>query len=316
MAFMLKQRISLSASKEYILVNFIAIRGYHDKPVRQLAGYKIKINKTLMYDHEAPPQPYHLRINGKIIPYNDLDKILDKTAGDVKDFAMIFENTIGVEPDVKTKFSYSEKNTKLMGKLVAHPLMEKITIPQSSEIVMDVSVGEVAGAGLANIPLPAVPIEVKEQNMAILRQAYEDYLAGNYSFEKIRTEEDIERAYNNKKIFVIEKDKMHMKGVVVIGHEGLYFIKRGKEHYYPWSEIKQVQWGWITHGTGLSHPARRFTVKIHDWNDKKVLFFTPGKYSQKEFKLKLLVAGPAALKEARIFESLFQKYWKPEVYKF
>lgn len=314
MAFMLKQRISLSASKEYIIVNFIAIRGYHDKPVRQLAGYKIKINKTLMYDHKAPPQVYHLRINGKIIPYNDLDKILDKPAGDVNDFAMILENTIGVEPDVKTKFSYSEKNTKLMGKLVAYPLLEPITIPQSSEVVMDVSVGDVAGAGLANVPLPAVPIEIKEQNAAILRQAYEDYLAGNYPFEKIRTEEDIERAYNNKKIFVIEKDKLHMKGVVVIGHEGLYFIKRGKEHYYPWSEIKQVHWGWIHHGTGTQ--GRRFTVKVHDWNDNKIFQFTPGKYSQNEFKLKLVVAGPAALKSARIYESLFQKYWKPEVYKF
>jgi hypothetical protein len=316
MAFMLKQRIALSASKEYILVNYISVKGYYEQPVRQLLGYKIKINKILMFDHKEPPKEYHLRINDKIVPYNDLDKILDKKAGDVNNFAMIFENTIGVEPEAKSKFVFRLKNTRLMGKLMVQPLEEPITIPESSEIVMDVSVGEVEGAGLANVPLPAVPIEVKEQNAAILRQAYDDFLAGNYPFEKIRTEEDIERAYNNKKIFVIEKDKLHMKGVVVIGHEGLFIIKRGTEYYYPWSEIKQVHWGWITHGFGLSHPAKRFTVKIHDWNDKKVLYFTPGKYSQKEFKVKLLVAGPAALKSARIFESLFQKYWKPKTFSY
>jgi len=308
---MLKQRFALKASNEYILIDYISLKGFYDLPVRQLVGYKIKVNKILMFDRKAPAKDYHLRINGKIVPYSDVDKILDKKAGDINDFAVIFANTIGVEPGGKTKFSYSEKNTRLMGKLAVYPLEETITIPQSSEIVMDVSVGEVAGAGLANRPLPPVPIEIKEQNMAILKEAYEDFLDGNYPFEKIRTEEDIERAYNNKKIFVFEKKIIHTKGVVVIGHEGLYYIKRGTEYYYPWAEIKNIRWGWMMHG----REARRFCVTISDWDDK-ILKFSPGRYKMKEIKIKILVAGPAALKSARIYESLFQKYWKPDVYKF
>lgn len=305
MAYMLKQRFALKASNKYILIDYISKKGFFDQPVRQFVSCKIKLNKTLIFDHEAPPQEYHLRINGKIVPYNDLDKILDRKAGDISDFAVILANTIDLQPEGKSKFNFSEKNTKLMGKLVVQPLEETITIPQSSEIGEDVSVGDMAGAGLANQPLPTIPIEVREKNMKILKEAYKKYLDGNYIFEKINSDADIEMAYNNKKVFVLEKKEIYPKGVIVIGNEGFYYIKKGNEFYYPWAEIKNVVWGLTTHGR-----AKRFIVKIIHW-DGSLFKFKPGKYKTKEFAVDVLAVGPAALESARIYETLFKKYWKP-----
>jgi len=201
---------------------YLSKKGFFDKSVRVLICCKFKVKGNLIYNQKQPPQEYHLRINGKIVPYNDLDTILDRNAGLISDLVLIFTNTLGLEPGEKSKFTFTGKGSKMMDKLVVQPIDERITIPQSSEIGEDVSVVETAGTGLVNQPPPPIPLEIREKNKKILKEAYENYLDGKYPFEKIKLEADIENAYNSKKIFVIKK---HIsKGVVVVGQQPPFLI--------------------------------------------------------------------------------------------
>lgn len=303
MAYQIKNQFALKASNEYILIDHIAKRGFFDKSVRYLICCKVKVKGNLIFDQKQPPQDYHLKINGKIVPYNDLDKILDRKAGEINDLALIIKNTINLEPGEKCKFSFSGKVSKLMGKLVVQPLNEKISIPQSSEIGEDVSVVETVRTGLVNQPPPPIPIEIREKNMKILKQAYENYLNGKYPFKTVETDADIEEAYNKKKIFVIKK---HISNdVVVVGQEGFYYIRKGEEYYYPWLEIKNIAWGTIP----KKYKVRRGVINIMFWNDSYFRFL-PGKYDQSEFAVNITIT--TGIKILKKYESLFRKYWKPD----
>ena len=303
MAYHIKNQFALKASNEYILIDHISKRGFFDKSVRDLTCCKVKVKGNLIFDQKQSPQEYHLIINRKIVPYNDLDKILDRTAGEISDLALIFKNTIGLEPGEKCKFSFSGKGSKLMGKLVVQPLNEEITIPQSSEIGEDVSVVETAKTGLINQPPPSIPIEIREKNMKILKEAYENYLNGNYPFKTVEKDADIEEAYNNKKIFVIKKNMSN--DAVVVGQEGFYYIRKGEEYYYPWPEIKNIAWGTIP----KKHKVRRGVINITFWNDSYFRFL-PGKYDQSEFAVNITIT--TSMKILKMYEKLFRKYWKPD----
>lgn len=301
MAYLLKNQFALKASDEYILIDYISKKGFFDKSVRALICCKFKVKGTLIYDQKQPPQEYYLRINGKIVPYNDLDTIMDKKAGEISDLVLIFKNDLGLEPGEKSKFTFSGKGSKMMGKLVVQSINETINIPVSSEIGKDVSSVETVGTGLVNQPPPSIPIEIREQNMKILKEAYENYLDGKYPFEKIKSEADFEEAYNNKKIFVIKK---HIKkDAVVVGQEGFYYIRKGEEYYYPWPEIKNIAWGRLLHGR-----KKRIVVNVMFWDDT-FFRFIPGKYDQSEFPVDLTTIG---MKGIKIYETLFRKYWKPD----
>lgn len=136
--------------------------------------------------------------------------------------------------------------------------------------------------------------------MKILKEAYKNYLDGNYPFEKIKSEENIEEAYNNKKIFVIQKQLT--KGVVVVGQEGFYYIRKGEQYYFPWPEIKNITMGRLLHGR-----KHRIVVNIILWNDEYFRFI-PGKYDQSEFPVKIT----GNLKGPKVYQTLFRKYWKPD----
>lgn len=300
MAYLLKNQFALKASNEYILIDYISKKGFYDQTVRVFVCCKFKVKGNLFFNLEQPPQEYHLRINGKIVPYNEVDKILDRNAGEISDFALIFANTIGLKPGEKSKFTFTGKGAKLMGKLVVQPLEETITIPSSSEIGEDVHVGETAEVGLVNQPPPPISLDIRENNMKILKEAYKNYLDGKYPFEKIKSEANIEEAYNNKKIFVIKKQ---LTGdVIVVGQEGLYYIQKGEEYYFPWPEIKNITMSRLLHGR-----KRRIVVNLIFWNEEYFRFI-PGKYDQSEFPTKIT----GNLKGPKVFQTLFRKYWKPD----
>ncbi|MFX1478991.1 MAG: hypothetical protein ACFFCI_12740 [Promethearchaeota archaeon] len=96
----------------------------------------------MIYNQKEPPQEYLLRINGKIVPFKDLDTILDKKAGEISDLVLIFTNSLGLQLGEKSKFTFSGKGSKMMGKLVVQPIDKAIAIPVSSEIGEDVSSAE------------------------------------------------------------------------------------------------------------------------------------------------------------------------------
>lgn len=300
MAYLLKNQFALKASNEYILIDYISKKGFYDQTVRVFVCCKFKVKGNLIFNLKQPPQEYHLRINGNIVPYNEVDKILDRNAGEISDFALIFANTIGLKPGEKSKFTFAGKGAKLMGKLVVQPLEETITIPSSSEIEEDVHVGETAEVGLANQPPLPIPLDIRENNMKILKEAYKNYLDGKYPFEKIKSEAGIEEAYNNKKIFVIKKQLT--RDVVVVGQEGLYYIRKGEEYYFPWPEIKNITISRLLHGR-----KHRIVVNIIFWNEEYFRFI-PGKYDQSEFPIKIT----GNLKGPKVFQTLFRKYWKPD----
>jgi hypothetical protein len=293
---MLKSNFAIEASNEFILIDYISKRGFYDKSLREYACCKIKVKGNLIFNIKQPPQEYHMRINGKIVPYNDVDKILDQNAGEIRDFALIFANSIGVVPGEKSKVTVTGKTTKLIGKLVVKPIEETITIPQSSEIGEAVAVGDIADSGLVSQPPPPIPIELREKNMKILKEAYNDFLASKYSKTKIKKDADIDKAYNNKKIFVLKK---HIsENCVVIGQEGFYYIRKGKEYYYPWTEVKNIHYGRVYAGRKM-----RMVTSVLFWNDTHFKFVA-AKYDQSEF---------ASIKMgSKLFLKLFRKYWKPD----
>lgn len=300
MSYMLKRNFAIKASKEFILIDYISKRGFYDRSLKDYACCKIKVKGNLIFNIKQPPQEYHMRINGKIVPYNDVDKFLDQKAGEISDFALIFPNSIGVVPGEKSKVTVTGKTSKLIGKLVVQPIEETITIPQSSEIGEAVAVGDTVDSGLASQPPPPIPIELREKNMKILKEAYNNFLAGKYSKTKIKKEADIDKAYNNRKIFVLKK---HIKkDVVVFGQEGFYYIRKDKEYYYPWTEVKNITVSRSTHGFGV-HGARVMLTSLIFWNDT-YFRFKPGKYDKSEFAS--IRMGP------KLFLKLFRKYWKPD----
>ena len=83
MAYLLKNQFALKASNEYILIDYISKKGFYDQSVRVFVCCKFKIKGNLFFNLEQPPQEYHLRINGNIVPYNEVDKILDRNAGEI-----------------------------------------------------------------------------------------------------------------------------------------------------------------------------------------------------------------------------------------
>lgn len=155
--------------------------------------------------------------------------------------------------------------------------------------------------------------------MENLEKVYEDYIKGNYKFDAIEEEKDIEEAISKNQYYVLEPTKRSLrKGFIVLGREGLYFRKPKQEpKYVPWPEIKgiyhehqfdpdmdpDVKVTWSGHRPG-------YHITLHFANGKINRIYSH-RYKRGLINYEIAVGSKGFL-QANLFWRLFFLYWQSQ----